>query len=433
MHRPGKPKKSRPGSAPAPPGNAPAYSPQAQELRALLRRVPDGFQATINALAARPTPDRERVMAELARGMGKEILPLVRAAALGSNEDLSQSALRVLPVFGTRAAGDVLVEAYQAHPGGERARIARQGALALQARGIHVAVPEEDEPEAPRLVLRETLVSAPDGVGSRSVAARLQDAYGVWYTILVLWNDQVGIKDGFMRPVSRQEWAERMERVAGRGLSWTPCPTDFARWQIAQAREINARSDYPLKDYLHDWDQWVGPPPEGYRPPDPAEALRSVGEEERSGLLTHSQDLFEVPDARRWFLEAADLKEWSHRWLELQTRFRLRGETEALKQEILTLIQGAADSVIDEEQQRLYRERLVDLSRVLEWRQPAPGTAQAARHAAAAAAAIDEGMPPRDHAFFIALVQRSLTVAESMIRSGEDPERSRYRPHRRYQ
>src|SRR4051812_48298951 len=129
MSKPTRSQKPRGGGPPP----APAYSPEAQELRALLRRVPDGFQATLSALAGRPTADRERVLGELVRGMGKEILPLVRAAALGSHADLSLSAVRVLPVFGTRAAGDVLVEAYQLDPEGERARAARQGALALQA------------------------------------------------------------------------------------------------------------------------------------------------------------------------------------------------------------------------------------------------------------------------------------------------------------
>src|SRR5690242_15952443 len=108
----------------APPGKAlpqRAYSAEAQEMRALLRRIPDGLKATLQALAARPQADRERVLTELARGMGKDILPLVRTAALGGNEELAQSAVRILPVFGTRAAGDVLVEVHRAHGESERA------------------------------------------------------------------------------------------------------------------------------------------------------------------------------------------------------------------------------------------------------------------------------------------------------------------------
>src|SRR5579883_1439394 len=96
-----------------PAGVAPrTYTPEAQEVRALLRRIPDGLKATLTALAARPQSDRERVLTELTRGMGKELLPLLRAAALGAHEEVAGSAVRVLPLLGTRAAADVLAEVY---------------------------------------------------------------------------------------------------------------------------------------------------------------------------------------------------------------------------------------------------------------------------------------------------------------------------------
>src|SRR4051812_3640746 len=89
------------------------YSPEAQEMRALLRRVPDGLRATLTALAGKDEAARERVLGELARGLGKEVMPLFKAAAVGSNDGLSCSAIRVLPAFGTRAAADILGEVYQ--------------------------------------------------------------------------------------------------------------------------------------------------------------------------------------------------------------------------------------------------------------------------------------------------------------------------------
>lgn len=399
-------------------------------MRALLRRVPDGLKAALNSLAARPQGERERVMKELARGLGKDVLPLMRAAALSSQSELALSAVRTLPVFGTRAAGDVIVAAYQAAPEGELARVAWEAAEALQARGIHVDIPEPSAPaEALHYSLRETHVSSPDGVGSQSVIARLQDQYGVWYAVFVLCNDQVGVKDGFMRPFSRGEWAERQQRMDDRGLFHVQCPPDYARWQVGQARQRNAVSSFPLGDTLKEWDTYVGPPPDGYVPPDPVEPLRSASAEQVAEWIRDSQDLFEERDMRSWFLEVADCMAWARRWLDLQQRVRFRGTSEALEREAIELVQNATNDLISPTLREQYRHRLEDLSRYYEWR----GQPVLARRAAGAVLAIDRGEPPAEVPFFIALVQRTLSVGEVMIQTGENPARSRYRPMRRYQ
>jgi hypothetical protein len=418
----------------APGGTSPVYSPGAQELRALLRRVPDGFQATLHALTSRADPERQRLLEELARGMGKEILPLVRAAALGKDEELAHTALRVLPVFGTRAAGEVLVEAYHVEPGGERARLARQGARALQAQGIQVPIPEtEESPSTVQYTLRETSVTAPDGVGSRSTVARLQDQYGVWYAIMVLWNDQAGVKDGFMRPMSRHEWAERQERLAAPEVLYAVCPPDFARWQVANARAVNDRSGLPLGDNLKEWDQHVGPPPPGYTPPDPTAAARAAGVERWHEWRDQSAALFETPAVERWFLEAADCVPWARQWGELQTRLRFRGSDERTERELQAVIRSAAESMLDEAMTSRYRERLLDLARLCEWQEAPASRSAVQRWAAAAVLALDEGAPPAEIPFFVKLVERSLGVTYDLLRRGEDPERSRYQVMKRYQ
>ncbi len=405
------------------------YSPAAQEMRALLRRVPDGLKATLQALEARQPEERERVLAELARGMGKEVLPLFKAAALGKSDNVAVSAVRLLPLFGTRAAADVLAEAYQARPQGPVAEQAWQGAKAFGARGINVAIPEpEHTAEAPRYTLRETYVSVPDGVGSRSVAARLQDQYGVWHAVLVLWNDQAGVKDGFMRAMSRQEWLERLQRMEDRGLPQSPCPIDYARWQIATGRKLNAESGVSLREYLKDWDELVGPPPAEYQPPDPLEPIAAMSDAERQELLKSTPELFSLPEVKRWFLEAGDCAPWALPWNDLQHRLRLRGSSDTLQAEIRAVVTEASTKLMDETQQRYYRGRLLDLARVYEWRrQSAP-----ARQAAAAAWALGTGPAPEENPFCVALVERSLIAAALMLQRGEDLERLRYRPARRY-
>ncbi|MCC2671238.1 MAG: hypothetical protein K0Q72_3709 [Armatimonadetes bacterium] len=431
-----KPKKAKPAVHPAA-SPARTYSAEAQEMRALLRRIPDGLKATLNALANKPQADRERVMVELVRGMSKEVLPLFRAAANSANDELARSAIRTLPVFACRAAADVLAEVHDAAPESPRAALAQQAAIGFRARGIQVPIPEpEDVAEPPRYSLRETWVSAPDGVGSRSVMARLQDQYGVWHAILVLWNDQAGVKDGFMRPLSRQEWDERTRRMEDRGTPQVQCPADFARWQVAEARQLNEVSGLAIGEHLKDWDLLLGPPSAGYAPPDPIAALAQGTAAEREEWLARSAAVMTLPDVTRWFLEAADCAPWARRWSALQNRLGARGahaptdaQKERIWEEVTELIYEATDTLMDSRQRELYQGRLLDLSRVLEWRK----LETPARQAAAAAAALAEGKPAREIPFVVGLLEWSLRAAEVLMARGEDLERLRYRPLRRRQ
>ncbi len=413
---------------PAPPAAAAhAWSTEAQEIRALLRRVPDGFQAGLNALAARPVEDRERVMTELARGMGREILPLLKSAALGKHEDLALSAVRVLPVLGTRAAGDVLVEVHGAAPDGERARLACVAAEALRARGVHVELPEPEHgrPEG-RFSLRETYVTAPDGVGSRSVVARLQDEYGVWHACFVLWNDQAGVKDGFMRPFSRQEWQERVAMMEDRASAPVPCPPDYARWQVERGRRLNAETGFPLGDSLGAWDRVLGPLTDGYTPPDP---LAEAPEDGDGAALPDSAGLFSHAAVRSWFLEADDCVESARRWMELQARLRIRGQSEELQAQITAAVVEAVDELLTPALLDRYTARLLDLARTSQWK----GDVTTLARAAAVVRASGAGKKPSEIPFYQSMVERSLMVAADMLARGEDPKRSRYRPMRRYQ
>ena len=430
-----KSKKAKPAARPAA-GPGRTYSAEAQEIRALLRRIPDGLKATLNALANKPQADRERVLAELARGMGKEVLPLFRSAASGVNDDLAQSAIRILPVFATRAAADVLAEVHDLAAGGPRAALAQQAALGFRARGIQVAVPEPEESvEPPRYALRETWVSAPDGVGSRSVMARLQDQYGVWHAILVLWNDQAGVKDGFMRPLSRQEWDERARRMEDRGTPQVQCPVEFARWHVDQARRLNEETGLAIGEHLKEWDAQLGPGAPEYQPPDPIAAVAQASEAEQAEWLASSVAVMSLPDVTRWFLEAADCATWVPRWTSLQDRLHQRhrvpsdAEKERLREQIADYVRDTAEGLLDERQRELYSGRLLDLSRVLEWRK----METPARQAAAAAAALAEGKPAREIPFVVGLVEWSLRATEVLIARGEDLERLRYRPLRRRQ
>lgn len=424
-------KKPRATAATAPP---PAhYSPETQELRALLRRVPDGFQATLNALAARPVDSRERSLIELAKGMGKEILPLFRAAGLGKSQGLALSALQVLPVFGTRAAGELLHEVYEKITDPERRQKVRESALAFQARGIQIAIGTDATRATPsdlaRLTLRETSISAPDGVGSRSIAARFQDHYGVWHAILVMWNDRAGVKDGFMRPFSRREWEERVANMAQRGLRHAVCPPDYARWSIEQARTLNELTRFPVGQSLKDWDRLMGPPPAEYVLP----VVPVVGDEdlEEDSPAVHPAELLFLEELVSWGFEVADVAPHVRPWL--REMMRLRADVDGAAQEggpeMRQFLAPAVNQLLDETQLSLFRGRLEDLARFYHFRGEA-GPASAAQHVVNL---ISAGTPPGEIDFFAVLMERTLYQAAELMRRGSDLEELRYRPLRRYQ
>lgn len=409
-------------------------APESQEVRALLRRIPDGLKATLACLAGKPVAERERIMTDLARVLGKEVLPLFRAAAQGTHEELAASAIRLLPVFGTRAAADILVEVHNADPESPRAALAREAGVAFRARGVQAAIPEPSAPEAPpKLTLRDTWVGAPERVGTRTVVARLQDEYGVWHAIIVLWNDQAGVKEGFMRPLSRHEWDERAQRMEDRGTPQVQCPPDYARWEIAQARRLNEETGLDLEENLADWDAYVGPPPADYQPPNPEVLLEGADDATRQEWLEEGRKLHRSTDASRWFLEAADCVEWTQRWTSFQNRFRYHsagpGNEKKYLQEIRELLAAATDDLFNPRLRELYQSRLIDLARVLMWRRLEPQ----ARWAAAAAVALRDGVAPSKIPVLTAIVETSLRTTELLIAQGEDLERLRYRPLRKRQ
>jgi hypothetical protein len=147
-------------------------------------------------------------------------------------------------------------------------------------------------------------------------------------------------------------------------------------------------------------------------------------------LLAEGAALIKMPDAARWFLEAADCAPWARRWTDLQNRLRYRGsevEPEGVRAEITALVYEATEALMDERQRELYRGRLLDFARVMEWRR----LDEPAHQASAVALAIERGTPSTAIPFLVALVEWSLRATEVLLTRGEDLERLRYRPLRR--
>jgi len=400
-------------------GTRPA--PDDPELRALLRRVrevardaPLGWGAFAELLRRGPDVPPERVFRVMAVHLGRQSLPLLRGAALDDDERLAAAALGALPLLGTRAAGEVLVEAYRAHPGGERARLAWQGVEALRARGVNVSVPEPDgvRREVPEFELRGCWESLADPVGTREATARFTDRYGVWHSLMAAWNDRAGLKEVLFLPMGQRQWRELLQDQQDTGLVLVPCPLPYLQWTISRAREINRRTHFVPRGAVEEWDRLVGPPPPGYTPPDPVASRATPGAPEPVG----SADELELLEGfiPSWAFEPADCRPWGGRFFEA-------GRDESGDE---ALFAAVARALATPELRRLYRDRLADVARLLEWK----GEAGAAQEAALCAAAIDAGTDAGSMPFFQELAARGLLALDEMLECGEDPEALRYRP-----
>lgn len=424
-----RPVKQRQGAgAPQRQGSAAATAQVPEELRGIIssiqqvvREDPGGW-STVAAVLRGPEVDPEVLLEFMARNMGRESLPLLKGLAVDEDDALAEAALKSLPLLGTRAAGDALVEAYAAHPEGERARLAWQGVEALRARGINVAVPEPGgvRVAVPQFQVREYWESVPDGVGSREMIARAQDRYGVWHSIVVIWNDRAGVKQGLIGPLSQKEWREMMQDHAREEIQLAQVPPDFARWQIARARLLNEKTGFPLEKSLENWDAIVGPPPADYEAPDPLADLRSKSPEELKHLQGHLGCLFHMPSFKGWAIEPADCKNWWEAWNALDES---KSEEEQIA-EVDALLAEVANHAIDPETVALYRERMIDCARKLRW----------LRHdheadiAAAVALELESLERPGDHTLFRYLAGNGLEMLGEILEEGGDPEKLRYDP-----
>lgn len=421
-------------AAPAAAAVPPELQAIQDEIRRLVKEDPAGWATFAEALKTQTEAEPDVMFEFVAKNFGKEALPLLRGAALDEDEEFALGAIKALPLLASRAAGDVLAEAYTAYPEGDRGKAAWQGVQALQARGIKVSVPEPDgaRKQTPAFQLREIRESFLDGVGSSEVLMRLQDRYGVWYTCAVVWNDQAGVKDGFLTPFSRPHWEQMRRTQEEQGVDLITVPEDYARWHVQQARAINAVSGYPLEDHLEAWDELFGPPSEGYTPPDPTAPLRELPAEEQARLADDIERLMSEGIFNTWAFEPADVQPFYEKYRPLADQVYDLGPDEEPDPETYAafkaVLSEAARAVTTPEMDARFRERLLDVARKLEWQ----GRTDDARVAAAVALQIEQTDDPAGTTFYQELVANGFELLEEILEDGEDPEALRYNPMENY-
>jgi hypothetical protein len=425
MAKPNRGKRQPGGGRPAPPAADAGMRAAAEGILRVARESPDGWGSVAEVL--RTAEDEPGPMLEfLARQVGKECLPLLRGLALDADDDLAVAALGSLPLLGTRAAGEVLAEAYAAHPEGERGRLTRLGVEALQARGINVSLPEGDAPReaVAEFIPREAYETLPDACGVRESVMRGQDRYGVWSSVMVIWNDRAGVREGMTAAMSQREWTAAVEDHRRNGILMPRLPLDYVRSQIARARAINAKSGCPLEDNLEAWDRLAGAAAPGYEPPDPAAWVRALPAPRRAELVGQVGALLQVPGFESWGFEPADIRPWHAEWAAIAVDDDQEEPEAGQVEAVDTVLAAAVRGLVTPETAAMFRERLLELAyKLKELRRERHGEVAAA--VAISLEGVDDyGAVP----FFKLLAANSMDFLDQMLEAGDDPEAERFDP-----
>ncbi|MFN3649607.1 MAG: hypothetical protein ACK47B_08495 [Armatimonadota bacterium] len=409
----------RGGSAPSTPQDE--FSVQA---RSAIESGAAGSELVARLQEAFPSLSAEAVLTLLARRLGRDGLPVLEQVARGEDDELAQAALRALPAAGTRAAGETLLALAGEWADGDRTELARSGVRALQAQGIRLELEGEAPRQAggPAYTLREAWESASDGAGSRQLFARFQDRYGAWYLHPVTWNDQAGVKEAFFSSYGSGLWKNLQERLRNEGVLTAQVPADYARWSVDRARALNEQTGFALENRLDQWDELMGPAPEGYTPPDPGAGFPREELPEPAELGRRIEELLMLPTIDSWGPEPADCKPW------LETFRSAVGEEEAgpelVSERMGEQLDEAVRTLVTPERRELFRGRLTDLARKLDWldrRDPL----LTCRMALADTDGVDD---PNQSVYYRYMVLNGLTMLAHLLDSGEDPEALRYDP-----
>jgi hypothetical protein len=253
----------------------------------------------------------------------------------------------------------------------------------------------------------------------------MQDRYGVWQTVGLIWNDRAGVKEAFRAPMSRQEWEEMKVYSAREGVVLAPVPPDYARHQVARALALNEQTGLEVGDKLDNWNELVGPASEEFQPTDPLATVSALSEDERDALADDSDLLLARPEFQSWGVEPADCQKWFEDWSKL-VEDEAEGdlEEEAFAAKNHALLSEMMDTVVDATWVALFRDRLAESAQKLQW----TGEQQHAQLAASVAVALGNGETPGSLVFFQGLGDRSLEMLADMVEDGEDPEKWRFDP-----
>jgi hypothetical protein len=273
----------------------------------------------------------------------------------------------------------------------------------LRTRGVAVPEAPRAAPPPPAPAAEEVFpayASSVDGQGERAIwIARNVPGRGVEVGQAVI-SDVGGLLELQLGVLGRKEYRTFGREIGERGESMGVGEIDpaHARAMVAAARRRNEASGKPVPEGADAWLSRIGP---GTPPPEPAELLPALADEEERLALAASAELHGLPMLRGWLADEAALRALATRLDELAAA-RPADEAERSR-EAAEAIASALESWLD----AACRERLSHRLLAVGVHLRAMGLSDRAAQAAAAARAIARGVPGREIPFAREMVEKA--------------------------
>jgi len=292
-------------------------------------------------------------------------------------------------------------------------KAARRALNVLKSRGV--AIP--DRPRVVRLAAQapETVEAwywAPDAAGTAMVTIVAQAAGGRCRRVDVLVNDVTGITQVLGGEVARGQLREAFDKGEKQmGYGPVPVSLEWARAQVAAARERNAKSGLILPMGLDRFGDLVGPAPEK-APAHPVEGAE-LPEVSADDLTAASATLHGEPEFRAWVPSGPAVEEMMIKLGEAIAA--LPGEPneknpEQVNEAITNEVAAATDRYFTPELREIVANRMKDCAVAVHAR---AGAKRAAEVLAVAEAIRNAGLvtsPPREIVFLRAMFSKALAV-----------------------
>jgi hypothetical protein len=307
-------------------------------------------------------------------------------------------------------------------PNKEIAKAARRALYKLKQAGIQPppvqAILSAPQPTRKPQYATRAWISGHTGLGTYLLIFLRDDPYGGSPTVISILIDQgkgvVGLKG---RKLPLRSIEENIKSVAERDNTvLADAPADFAKYLLVQALEVNTRTRSPIPEGFSNWNQQIGPPEREYLHHPifdliDAESVRSD--------LSISRDpfaLFEHKPFTGWVLEPSSVDPWEEKYFDSQQSILALDKTQ-IEQRGESIIDEAADALLDSSALKDLRSRLEHVAYVLHLNNESERSCQALFHALS----ISDTLPPHTQAFPRAFVKRSIYVVIA-LKAEQEPE-----------
>ncbi|MCS6862378.1 MAG: HEAT repeat domain-containing protein, partial [Abditibacteriales bacterium] len=294
---------------------------QAQQSR-------EGLESLVSLLAIADPRMIQMLLLRAVERYGKSVAAALSYLAHSSELETALAAVRALAHLRHPVAVRALQQVVDQSPHSEVSREARRAIFELCEQGVTDVGAEEEQAAAPVQPWRieRALLSNVDGIGSRLMFLHcaLPDGKAAW--VQVYLNDVVGLRDCAGKECAPKEVEDNFQfllKMSGSeiedenghsdSLLLVEADPHYCHYLIAEARQKNQRSHFPLPIGYHAWLAPLGEPPVHYAQPLIYALIDVDSVEDVERLIEESDLLLEEPQMRSWLFRFDDIRPFAER------------------------------------------------------------------------------------------------------------------------